>query len=251
MMNVEYFRQFFLAHGARIVHDGENCASIYINSFAHYEDATSGSITWMRHPPSKAYEGTVLILNDPYPHHCLPEQLIVQHSSPRTLVTATLKQFFLHNAAAIIRAPSALVQKTALLGVEAQNYECIDGRWQPIPAVGGVFIGKDVHILDYTTVVRGTVGNTTIEDGCRIGRYVNIGHDTRLDQHTLIVSHASLAGWVRVGKRCRIYQGAMIRNGVRIGDDAIIGMGAVVTKNVGPGEIWAGNPARCIDHVKP
>ena len=50
----------------------------------------------------------------------------------------------------------------------------------------------------------------------------------------------------RIGNDVCIGYGAMLRAGVRIADGAMIGMGSVVTKDVGPYEIWAGNPARMI-----
>ncbi|NLL54785.1 MAG: CatB-related O-acetyltransferase [Clostridiales bacterium] len=50
----------------------------------------------------------------------------------------------------------------------------------------------------------------------------------------------------RIGNDVWIGQNALIRGGVAIGDGAVIGMGAVVTKDVGPYEVWAGNPARLI-----
>lgn len=43
-----------------------------------------------------------------------------------------------------------------------------------------------------------------------------------------------------------IGDGAFIKSGLMLSTGAIIGMGAVVTKNVGPYEIWAGNPARLV-----
>lgn len=49
-----------------------------------------------------------------------------------------------------------------------------------------------------------------------------------------------------IGNDVWIGQNAMIKSGVTIGDGAVIGMGAVVTKDVGPYEIWAGNPAKLI-----
>lgn len=49
-----------------------------------------------------------------------------------------------------------------------------------------------------------------------------------------------------IGNDVWIATNAMVKSGVRISDGAIIGMGAVVTKDVGPYEIWAGNPAKCI-----
>lgn len=50
----------------------------------------------------------------------------------------------------------------------------------------------------------------------------------------------------RIGNDVWIATNSMIKAGVSISDGAIIGMGSVVTKNVGPYEIWAGNPAKCI-----
>lgn len=49
-----------------------------------------------------------------------------------------------------------------------------------------------------------------------------------------------------IGNDVWIATNAMIKAGVKISDGAVIGMGSVVTKDVGPYEVWAGNPARCI-----
>ena len=49
-----------------------------------------------------------------------------------------------------------------------------------------------------------------------------------------------------IGNDVWIGMGAYIKSGVTISDGAVIGMGSVVTKDVGPYEIWAGNPAKLI-----
>ena len=49
-----------------------------------------------------------------------------------------------------------------------------------------------------------------------------------------------------IGNDVWIATNTIIKAGVKISDGAVIGMGSVVTKDVGPYEIWAGNPARCI-----
>ncbi len=49
-----------------------------------------------------------------------------------------------------------------------------------------------------------------------------------------------------IGNDVWIATNAMLKAGITVADGAVIGMGAVVTKNVGPYEIWAGNPAKCI-----
>lgn len=50
----------------------------------------------------------------------------------------------------------------------------------------------------------------------------------------------------RIGNDVFIAPQTIIKSGVTIGDGAVIGAGAVITKDVGPYEIWAGNPARMI-----
>lgn len=50
----------------------------------------------------------------------------------------------------------------------------------------------------------------------------------------------------KIGNDVWIATNAMVKAGVKIADGAVVGMGAVVTKNIGPYEVWAGNPARLI-----
>lgn len=56
---------------------------------------------------------------------------------------------------------------------------------------------------------------------------------------------------ISVGDRCWIGARAVILAGVIIGDDSVVGAGAVVTKNVEPGVVVAGVPARTVKRVKP
>lgn len=53
-------------------------------------------------------------------------------------------------------------------------------------------------------------------------------------------AHTTIGNDVWIGAKC------LIKGGITIGDGAIIGMGSVVTHDVPPYEIWAGNPAKCI-----
>lgn len=53
-------------------------------------------------------------------------------------------------------------------------------------------------------------------------------------------AHTTIGNDVWIGSKC------LVKGGITIGDGAIIGMGSVVTKDVPPYEIWAGNPAKCI-----
>jgi len=61
-----------------------------------------------------------------------------------------------------------------------------------------------------------------------------------------ITGHPTTKGDVIIGNDVWIGDSSTIFSGVKIGDGAVIAAGSVVTKNIGPYELWAGNPARLI-----
>jgi sugar O-acyltransferase (sialic acid O-acetyltransferase NeuD family) len=71
-----------------------------------------------------------------------------------------------------------------------------------------------------------------------------IGHDSVFADFALIAPQAVISGFVRVGRCCYIGAGAMVRQRLQIEDGALVGLGAVVTKNVPAGTTVVGNPAR-------
>lgn len=80
-----------------------------------------------------------------------------------------------------------------------------------------------------------------------IGDGTLIGGDAVLSAHAAEKGHLVLTP-IKIGKGCLIGQNAILMPGVTIGDKAVVAAGAIVLKNtvVGPGEVWAGVPARCI-----
>jgi sugar O-acyltransferase (sialic acid O-acetyltransferase NeuD family) len=76
-----------------------------------------------------------------------------------------------------------------------------------------------------------------------------IGHDVVLGDYTTLAPGVHVSGWVSLGKRVYIGTGAVILNGTKespliIGDDAVIGGGACVTKSVAEGVTVVGIPAK-------
>jgi sugar O-acyltransferase (sialic acid O-acetyltransferase NeuD family) len=71
-----------------------------------------------------------------------------------------------------------------------------------------------------------------------------VGHDSKIGDGALIAPGAIISGFVEVGRCAYIGAGAMIKQRVKIGDGALVGMGAVVTKDVAPGAVVVGNPAK-------
>lgn len=83
------------------------------------------------------------------------------------------------------------------------------------------------------------IGNNVLIEGG-----VNIGYDAVIGSHSLVNSMAFIGGYAWIGERVYIAPGALLRDRISVGDDAIVGMGAVVVRNVAAEAVVAGNPAK-------
>jgi acetyltransferase-like isoleucine patch superfamily enzyme len=113
----------------------------------------------------------------------------------------------------------------------------------------GVTIGARCKISSHSFVCEGVA----IEDEVFVGHGVMFINDLEPRATTIDGSLQTEADWTIVTTLVRrgasIGSGAVIMGGVTIGERALVGAGAVVTKNVGPGEIVAGVPARLLRSV--
>lgn len=75
---------------------------------------------------------------------------------------------------------------------------------------------------------------------------VVLTHDDVVEDYATLASGVSLGGGVRVECGAYIGAGALIREGVSIGAGSVVGMGSVVLRDVPPGQMWVGNPARLL-----
>lgn len=110
--------------------------------------------------------------------------------------------------------------------------------------IGGVIIEDDVAIGALTTVDRGTLSNTIIGEGTKIDSHVHVGHNVVIGKYCIITAFSMLGGSAKIGDYCWIAPCACIRDGITIGKNVLVGMGAVVTKDVPDDDIVIGVPAK-------
>lgn len=138
-----------------------------------------------------------------------------------------------------------IVHPGAVIGAEAFGFARDCGRWMKVPPLGGVHIGDDVEIGANTTIDRGTLKDTIIEDGVKLDNQIQIGHNVRIGAHTAIAGCAGIAGGTRIGKRCTIGGGAAIAGHIEIADDVTVNGMALVTKSIlKPGVYSSAWPAK-------
>jgi UDP-3-O-[3-hydroxymyristoyl] glucosamine N-acyltransferase len=98
--------------------------------------------------------------------------------------------------------------------------------------VGKVIIGNYVDIGSNTTIDRGALDNTIIEDGVKLDNLIQVGHNCVIGAHTVIAGCVGIAGSAKIGKRCKIGGAAMILGHLEIADDVTISPGSMITRSL-------------------
>ena len=119
-----------------------------------------------------------------------------------------------------------------------------DGRAVTMPQFGGVIIEDNVLIGALTVIERGAIDDTVIKRGSKIDNSCFVSHNVILGEDTFMVGESIILGSASTGKQAYISSNCCIRDGVGVGEKALVGMGAVVVKPVPDGAVVKGNPAR-------
>lgn len=136
-----------------------------------------------------------------------------------------------------------LVHPGAVLGADGFGLAFDQGAWLKVPQLGGVVVGDDCEIGANTTIDRGALDDTVLEQDVRLDNQIQVGHNVRIGAHTAIAGCAAIAGSTRIGRYCLIAGGAGIIGHLEIADRVTIGAMSLVTHDLRePGEYVSGTP---------
>ena len=112
------------------------------------------------------------------------------------------------------------------------------------PQIGGVIIGNNVEIGANTCIDRGALSDTIIDDYAKIDNLCHIAHNVRIGKNAMITACSEISGSCVLGDNVWTGPNTSVRDGRTIAENTVIGIGAVVVKNVPANDVWAGNPAK-------
>ena len=112
-----------------------------------------------------------------------------------------------------------IIHPGVVVGADGFGIANDGGVWVKIPHFGGVRIGDDVEIGANTTIDRGALADTIIEDGVKLDNLIQVGHNVYIGAHTAIAACAAIGGSARIGSRCVISGAVSIAGHLEIADD--------------------------------
>ena len=115
-----------------------------------------------------------------------------------------------------------LLHSGAVIGADGFGFAADAGAWVKVPQVGSVRIGDDVEIGANTTVDRGAIDDTVIENGAKLDNQIQVGHNVVIGAHTAIAACTGISGSTTIGKRCMIGGMVGFAGHLTIADDVSI-----------------------------
>ncbi|MBI4979917.1 MAG: UDP-3-O-(3-hydroxymyristoyl)glucosamine N-acyltransferase [Spirochaetes bacterium] len=141
---------------------------------------------------------------------------------------------------------NVIIHAGTVIGADGFGYRLEDGRREKIPQRGNVRIGNNVEIGANVTIDRATLGSTVIGNGVKIDNLVQVAHNCRVGENSVLIAQVGIAGSTTIGKSCILAGQVGISDHCVIGDNVIIGAQAGVMSNtkIPPGKFMWGSPVQ-------
>lgn len=149
-----------------------------------------------------------------------------------------------------------IIHSGAVIGSDGFGIARDRTGWHKVPQLGGVRLGDDVEIGANTTIDRGAIGHTVVEEGAKLDNQIQVAHNVHIGAHTAIAGCVGISGSTKIGRNCMIGGGTCIAGHLEIADGVIItGMAMVMSSliqaglyssgiGVQPNRVWRKNAAR-------
>jgi UDP-3-O-[3-hydroxymyristoyl] glucosamine N-acyltransferase len=132
----------------------------------------------------------------------------------------------------------------AVVGADGFGFAQNGGNWVKVPQVGSVRIGDDVEIGANTSIDRGAIDDTVVENGVKLDNQIQVGHNVTIGAHTAIAGCTGISGSTTIGKRCMIGGGVGFAGHLTIADDVVVTGYSLVSASINKsGSYSSGMPA--------
>jgi UDP-3-O-[3-hydroxymyristoyl] glucosamine N-acyltransferase len=139
---------------------------------------------------------------------------------------------------------NVIIHSGTVIGSDGFGYAKEKGEYHKIPQVGNVVLEDDVEIGANVAIDRATLGETRIQKGTKIDNLVQIAHNVKIGENTIVCGQVGISGSTKVGKNVTLAGQVGLVGHIQIGDNVIVGAQSGVSKSFPPGKVFFGSPAR-------
>lgn len=148
----------------------------------------------------------------------------------------------------VIIGDNSVIESGTVIGKNGFGfYHDSAGHMKRVPHLGGVIIGKYVEIGTYTCIDCGTMNDTIIGDYSKIDNLCHIAHNVNIGKDVMVIAGCIICGSCKIEDGCYIAPNASVKNQIKIGSNAFVGMQTLVLKDVNDGESVRGVPGETYD----
>ena len=148
----------------------------------------------------------------------------------------------------VVMGHDCVIKAGTVLGGAGFGYERDEeGNKFSFPQIGQLIMGDYVEVGSNSTIDRGALSDTEIGDYTKINNLCHIAHNNKIGKNVTITGCVNISGSNVIEDNVWIAPNASIKGWVHIGEGAVVGMAAVVVKNIPAHETWVGNPAHKLE----
>ncbi len=136
-----------------------------------------------------------------------------------------------------------IIHCNSVIGSDGFGYAKEGARYLKIPQTGIVRVGDDVEIGACVTIDRATVGETSLGRGAKIDNLVQIAHNVKVGEDTVIVAQVGVSGSTRIGDRVTLAGQVGVVGHIEIADETIVGAQSGVHNDIKKKGVFSGSPA--------
>ncbi len=143
-------------------------------------------------------------------------------------------------AEGVVIGQRSTIHAGAVIGSDGFGLAFDKDHWVKIPQLGSVKIGNDCEIGANTTIDRGAIGDTIIEDDVRLDNQIQIGHNVHIGAHTAMAGMVGISGSTKIGQYCMFAGSSGSVGHITIADRTTVNFRSVITKSITqPGTTWS------------
>jgi len=135
-----------------------------------------------------------------------------------------------------------ILQPAAVIGSDGFGFAPDGESYYKIPQVGIVVLEDDVEIGSSSCIDRAALGETRICRGTKLDNLVQVGHNVKVGENSILVSQTGIAGSTIIGKHCTFGGQSATSGHLTVGDNVIIGARGAAANDVAANQILSGAP---------